>query len=90
MRRTLAALLVPLSLLLVSVGAVPARGASELTVDTYEDTFDGSCADVDCSVRDAISAVDTGGTVRLPPGFYSCRSRGAAASGRATSTSAVR
>ncbi len=47
-----------------------ALAAASLTVDTFEDTFDGSCADGDCSLRDAVSAVDPGGTVRLPPGFF--------------------
>jgi CSLREA domain-containing protein len=52
------------------VGAPSALGAPTLTVDTFDDTFDGSCADGDCSLREAVEAVDAGGTVRLPPGFY--------------------
>lgn len=52
------------------VAAPPALGAPILTVDTFDDTFDGSCTDGDCSLRDAIVAVDAGGTVRVPPGFY--------------------
>jgi CSLREA domain-containing protein len=47
-----------------------AFAAASLTVDTFEDTFDGSCADADCSLRDAVATVDPGGTVRVPPGFY--------------------
>jgi CSLREA domain-containing protein len=47
-----------------------AFAAATLTVDTFEDTFDGSCADGDCSLRDAVSSVDAGGTVRLPAGFF--------------------
>ena len=47
-----------------------AFAAASLTVDTFEDTFDGSCADGDCSLRDAVSSVDAGGTVRLPAGFF--------------------
>ncbi|MGH2678899.1 MAG: choice-of-anchor Q domain-containing protein [Actinomycetota bacterium] len=53
-----------------TVTTPPALAAPSLTVNTYEDTFDGSCGDGDCSVRDAIAAVDPGGTVGLPPGFY--------------------
>ena len=52
------------------VAAPPALGAPILTVDTFEDTFDGSCTDGDCSLRDSIVAVDSGGLVRVPPGFY--------------------
>ena len=47
-----------------------ALAAATVTVDTFEDTFDGSCADGDCSLRDAVTSVDDGGTVRVPPGFY--------------------
>lgn len=47
----------------------PAWAAPTLTVDTFEDSFDGTCAD-DCSLRDAIASVDDGGTVRVGPGFY--------------------
>ena len=54
-----------------------ALAAASLTVDTFEDTFDGSCADGDCSLRDAVSSVDPGGTVRLPPGFYALDRAGA-------------
>ncbi len=50
--------------------APPAFGAPVVTVDAFEDTFDGSCTDGDCSLRDAIAAVDPGGTVRVPAGFY--------------------
>lgn len=52
------------------VTASPAAAAPILTVDTFEDTYDGSCVDGDCSLRDAIAAVDSGGTVRVPSGFY--------------------
>ena len=54
-----------------------ALAAASLTVDTFEDTFDGSCTDGDCSLRDAVSSVDAGGTVRLPPGFYALDLAGA-------------
>ncbi len=51
-------------------GAAPALGAPVVTVDAFQDTFDGSCTDGDCSLRDGITAVDPGGTVRVPAGFY--------------------
>ncbi len=57
-------------LIVLTITAPSALGAPNLTVDTFEDTFDGSCGDSDCSLRDAIAAVDDGGTVRVPPGFY--------------------
>jgi CSLREA domain-containing protein len=58
-------------LIAATVVAVPtAFGAPIVTVDAFEDTFDGSCTDGDCSLRDAIAAVDPGGTVRVPAGFY--------------------
>jgi CSLREA domain-containing protein len=58
------------SLVTMLVVATPALGAPVLTVDTFEDTFDGSCTNGDCSLRDAVASVDDGGRVRLPPGFY--------------------
>ena len=58
------------TLVTVMAPAPIAFAAASLTVDTFEDTFDGSCADADCSLRDAVASVDPGGTVRLPPGFY--------------------
>ncbi|HWL90104.1 MAG TPA: choice-of-anchor Q domain-containing protein [Actinomycetota bacterium] len=70
MRRTSVSLTC-LGWLIVFVVAAPAAFAAPLlTVDTFEDTFDGSCADGDCSLRDAIVAVDDGGTIRVPSGFY--------------------
>lgn len=62
--------LIGVGLLIATVAAPAALGSPILTVDTFEDTFDGSCTDGDCSLRDAIVAVDDGGTVRVPPGFY--------------------
>jgi CSLREA domain-containing protein len=70
MRRTSTQLICLGVLIATVVAAPPALGAPILTVDTFEDTFDGSCADGDCSLRDAISAVDSDGTVRVPSGFY--------------------
>lgn len=58
------------SLVAMLVAVPVALGAPTLTVDTFEDTFDGSCTDGDCSLRDAVASVDTGGTVRVPPGFF--------------------
>ena len=58
------------TLVAVIAPAPIAFAAPSLTVDTFEDTFDGSCADADCSLRDAVASVDAGGTVRMPPGFY--------------------
>jgi CSLREA domain-containing protein len=70
MRRALL-LLLGLATAVVGLRAPPAaRAAAVVTVDTFQDTFDGSCADADCSLRDAIAAVDTGGTVRVRPGYY--------------------
>jgi CSLREA domain-containing protein len=57
-------------LIALVVAAPTAVGAPTLTVDTFEDIFDGSCVDGDCSLRDAIATVDEGGTVRVPPGFF--------------------
>lgn len=63
--------LICLGILAATVVAAPhALGAPILTVDTFDDTFDGSCTDGDCSLRDAVVAVDAGGTVRVPPGFF--------------------
>ena len=58
------------TLVAVMAPAPIAFAAASLTVDTFEDTFDGSCADADCSLRDAVASVDDGGVVRLPPGLY--------------------
>jgi Ca2+-binding RTX toxin-like protein len=70
MRRVRVSMITLLALFAL-LGVEPvAQAAATLTVDTFEDTFDGSCTDGDCSVRDAVASVDDGGTVRLPPGFY--------------------
>jgi CSLREA domain-containing protein len=70
MRRLRVPMLVLGSLVPMLVVAPAALGVPILTVDTFEDAFDGSCVDGDCSLRDAIAAVDAAGTVRVPPGFY--------------------
>jgi CSLREA domain-containing protein len=65
---------------LALLGFEPVAFASAtLTVDTFEDTFDGSCVDGDCSLRDAVSSVDAGGTVRVPGGFFALDRRGTGA-----------
>jgi hypothetical protein len=56
--------------------APAAVAAATLAVDTFEDSFDGTCAD-DFSLRDAIASVDAAGTVRMPPGFYQLSLAGA-------------
>jgi CSLREA domain-containing protein len=53
----------------VTLVHAPAAGASVI-VDTTSDTFDGSCVDGDCSLRDAVASAGHGGTVRVPAGFY--------------------
>ena len=71
---------------LVVVAPPGAIAVPTLTVDVFEDTFDGSCDDGDCSLRDALAIVDAGGTVRVPPGFYALSLTGAVRT-RAMSTS---
>ena len=61
---------------LVVVAPPGAIAVPTLTVDVFEDTFDGSCDDRDCSLRDALAIVDVGGTVRVPPASTPYRSRG--------------
>lgn len=77
MRRVVLSTIFLGSLVALSAPAPVALAAASLTVDTFEDTFDGSCADGDCSLRDAVAAVDDGGTVRLPPGFFALNHAGA-------------
>ncbi|HEX7248363.1 MAG TPA: choice-of-anchor Q domain-containing protein [Actinomycetota bacterium] len=53
--------------------AAPANGAAAapaITVDTTADSFDGSCIDGDCSLRDAVKSAPNGAHIVLPPGFY--------------------
>ena len=42
----------------------------DLTVDTSSDTFDGSCADGDCSLRDAVASASPGQTIGMPSGLF--------------------
>jgi predicted outer membrane repeat protein len=60
----------------VSGGVDRASAApSVVTVDSATDALDGSCADGDCSLRDAVAVVATGGTVRIRPGYYPLTAR---------------
>ena len=64
---------VVLAALLVCLVAGSTRNvvaAPTLTVDTTEDSFDGSCADGDCSLRDAVKSAPKGARIEVPPGFY--------------------
>ena len=42
----------------------------DLQVDTFSDTFDGSCADGDCSLRDAVASASPGQTIGMPSGLF--------------------
>ena len=52
------------------LGAPRHAGATTLTVNSFTDSYDGSCADADCSLRDAVASAGDGDVVRVPPGFY--------------------
>jgi CSLREA domain-containing protein len=56
------------------IGAVlptwASAGPAATVVDTFVDEADGSCADGDCSLRDAIATTAEGGAIALPSGFY--------------------
>jgi len=55
---------------LVTIGRPAIAGTSALAVDTTVDSFDGTCDDGDCSLRDAIASAVPDGVVRVPSGFY--------------------
>jgi hypothetical protein len=55
---------------LVIASPSAAAGQPTVTVDTTIDSFDGACDDGDCSLRDAVRSVASGGTVLVPLGFY--------------------
>ncbi|HSL10648.1 MAG TPA: choice-of-anchor Q domain-containing protein [Actinomycetota bacterium] len=64
-----------LVLAVVMLVPLPARADHEpppvdIVVDTFADTYDGSCADGDCSVRDAVASASDGDTVGLPSGVF--------------------
>jgi CSLREA domain-containing protein len=44
--------------------------AGPVVVDTAVDSFDGSCDDGDCSLRDAIRSAPDGGVISVPSGIY--------------------
>jgi hypothetical protein len=44
--------------------------AATFNVNTVVDEADGSCADADCSIRDAIALATSGDTISIPPGTY--------------------
>jgi len=68
LQRALAALLIAG---LCPLPGVPASArATTLTVDVTTDTYDGSCSDGDCSLRDAVASAADTDTVALPSGFY--------------------
>ena len=82
MRRAFTAVFGLLGVAAWAIVTAPAAGAlPTLTVDVFEDTFDGSCGDGDCSLRDAVASVDAGGTVRVPPGFYALTRSGGGSTG---------
>lgn len=70
--RLLGALLVATSLMTIGPRWAPTVSAApaSVTVDTTEDTFDGSCEDGDCSLRDAVKSAAVGARVLVPSGFY--------------------
>lgn len=69
----LAIALLSLALAMASMTITPTQalaGQVTISVDTTEDTFDGSCDDGDCSLRDAVKSAPAGALVSVPPGFY--------------------
>jgi CSLREA domain-containing protein len=67
LRRSLTA-----ALLLTALALVPAgpAAAQTIAVDAFADSFDGSCTDGDCSLRDAIASAGGGDLIEVPSGFY--------------------
>ena len=62
---------VMMAALLIAIGASWTQAAAPtLVVDTSEDSFDGSCFDGDCSLRDAVKSAPIGARVLVPSGFY--------------------
>lgn len=62
--------------------AVPARAdhappAADVVVDTLADSFDGTCADDDCSLRDAVADAAPGETIGVPAGVITLTRTGA-------------
>ena len=74
-----------IALLLVAAATSSVQAAvSTLVVDTTEDSFDGSCTDGDCSLRDAVKSAPTGTRVLVPSGFYPLSITGAGGVGEGT------
>ncbi|MCA9984210.1 MAG: hypothetical protein KDE59_07950, partial [Anaerolineales bacterium] len=71
--RLLTTIILPASLLLALFAffrpAAPLQAAT-LTVDTFVDERDFSCADGDCSLRDAVIVAAPGDTISVPAGNY--------------------
>jgi CSLREA domain-containing protein len=63
-------LIVASTIAATGAGGSIAAGSPGVIVDTTADSFDGSCGDGDCSLRDAIASAPRGGVVRVLPGFY--------------------
>jgi CSLREA domain-containing protein len=42
----------------------------DVSVDTFADSYDGSCGDGDCSLRDAVESAAPGEVIGLPPGVF--------------------
>ncbi|MGH2631149.1 MAG: CSLREA domain-containing protein, partial [Actinomycetota bacterium] len=74
--RLLGTLLAVSSVATIGVWSAPTVSAGQFAflasviVDTTEDTFDGSCDDTDCSLRDAVKSAPVGARVLVPPGLY--------------------
>src|SRR5688572_1198421 len=66
----IAAVIACLVTALVASPASGAPAAPTITVDTTTDSFDGSCTDGDCSLRDAVKSAPAGANVVLPAGYY--------------------
>ena len=54
----------------LALGLGTAADAATINVTTVVDEADGSCADGDCSLRDAVSSALPGDTVAVPAGTY--------------------
>jgi CSLREA domain-containing protein len=71
-RRVLGVVALVTSVSAIGVARLPIASAApaSVIVDTTEDSYDGSCGDGDCSLRDAVKSAPAGATVLVPPGFY--------------------
>ncbi|HVF07499.1 MAG TPA: choice-of-anchor Q domain-containing protein [Actinomycetota bacterium] len=55
---------------LVAMPSSVTLAAPTIRIDTPTDSFDGSCADGDCALRDGVTSAPAGARIVLPPGFY--------------------